>query len=461
MMWHLRRRNAGSTFCSRHNGGLRKRPTSAGSTRPSRCWSSGRIRGRPPVGRDRTAWSSGPRRLVPSLGPSAACPSSTPPPGNFAARYSTRTTLKPVPVLEQYEAVKREHPDAIVLFRLGDFYETFGEDAERAAPLLGITLTSRELGKGQAFSMAGVPYHAYESYVGKLLRAGLKVALCDQVESAGEARGLVRREVVRVLTRGPVGGDADLDGGGSNYAVAVCLRSHYHGIAALDCSTGELALLRVEPSDDVLRDELARLRPAELIASEADRSRLLRLVGVTPVSWVDPQDFDARAAVDRLLTLLGVETLAAFGCDEWPEALAAAHALLRHAERSHLRLEAGLLRLHAQHPRAYMHLDPPTRRSLGLSGDRPSVGDDLVGLMVGEAITTMGAREPRRGLAQPLRTREPLDDRLGWVTQLVEDPLARGQLQGELRGLPDIERNTAPTLQGLATPPAFPHLPQA
>src|ERR1700730_9803286 len=105
-----------------------------------------------------------------------------------------------------------------------------------------------------------VPFHAYESYVGKLLRAGLKVALCDQVEQAGEARGLVRREVIRVLTPGTVVEDAYLDGGGTNYAVAVCLRTHFHGIAALDCSTGELALLRVEPTDDALRDELTRLR---------------------------------------------------------------------------------------------------------------------------------------------------------------------------------------------------------
>ena len=339
-----------------------------------------------------------------------------------------------------------------MLFRLGDFYETFGEDAERAAPLLGITLTSRELGKGQRLPMAGVPYHAFENYVGKLLKAGLKVALCDQVEPAGAARGLVRREVVRVLTPGTVVEDAYLDGGGTNYAVAVCLRSHYHGVAALDCSTGELALLRIEPTDDALRDELTRLRPAELVASEADRARLLSLAGATPVSWVDPLDFDARAAVDRLLNLLGVETLAAFGCDEWPEALAAAHALLRHAERSHLRLEAGLLQLHAQHPRATMHLDPGTRRSLGLAGDRSAAGDDLVGLMVREATTTMGARELRRWLDQPLRAREPLEDRLGRVTLLVEDPLARGQLQSELGGLPDLERIAARTGQGLATP---------
>ncbi|HEV2012400.1 MAG TPA: DNA mismatch repair protein MutS [Candidatus Dormibacteraeota bacterium] len=360
--------------------------------------------------------------------------------------------MKPVPVLEQYERVKREYPGAMVLFRLGDFYETFGEDAERAAPLLGITLTSRELGKGHRVPMAGVPYHAFESYVGKLLKAGLRVALCDQVEEAAAARGLVRREVVRVLTPGTVVEDAYLEGGGTNYAVAVCLRSHYHGVAALDCSTGELALLRVEPNDDALRDELARLRPAELVASEADRPRLLSLAGSTPTSWVDPQDFDARAAVDRLLTLLGVETLAAFGCDEWPEALAAAQALLRHADRSRLRLEPGLLRLHAEHPRAFMHLDPPTRRSLGLAGDRSSSADDLVGLIVREATTAMGARQLRRWVDQPLRTRERLDERLARVAVLVDDPLARGQLQTALRGLPDLERITARTGQGLATP---------
>jgi DNA mismatch repair protein MutS len=338
-----------------------------------------------------------------------------------------------------------------VLFRLGDFYETFGEDAERAAPLLGITLTSRELGKGHRVPMAGVPYHAFESYVGRLLKAGLRVALCDQVEDAAAARGLVRREVVRVLSPGTVVEDAYLEGG-TNYAVAVCLRSHYHGIAALDCSTGELALLRVEPSDEALRDELARLRPAELVASEEDRPRLLALAGSTPTSWVDAGDFDARAAVDRLQTLLGVETLAAFGCDEWPEALAAGHALLRHAERSHLRLEPGLLRLHAEHPRAFMHLDPPTRRSLGLGADRSPSSEDLAGLIVREASTAMGSRQLRRWLDQPLRSHEPLEQRLAKVAVLVADPLARGQLQAELRVLPDLERIAGRTGQALATP---------
>ena len=347
--------------------------------------------------------------------------------------------------------MKREHPDAIVLFRLGDFYETFGEDAERVAPLLGITLTSRELGKGKRLPLAGVPYHAFESYVGKLLKAGLRVALCDQVEEAGASSGLVRREVVRVLTPGTVVEDAFLDGG-ANYAVAICLRSHYHGVAALDCSTGELALIRIEPTDGALRDELARLRPAELILADSDRDRLTHLVGGTLVSWVGSQDFDARAAVGRLLTMLGVDTLAAFGCDEWPEALAAAHALLRHAERVRLRLSPGMLRLHAEHPQAFMHLDPPTRRSLGLDGDRLATVDNLAGLIVREAATAMGARELRRWLDQPLRDRERLEQRLNRVGVLLDDPLARGRLQTELRGLPDLERITARISQGFAAP---------
>ena len=318
-------------------------------------------------------------------------------------------------------------------------------------PILGITLTSRELGKGQRFPLAGVPYHAYESYVGRLLRAGFRVALCDQVEDSATARGLVRREVVRVLTPGMVVEEAYLQGS-ANYAVAICLRTHYHGLAALDCSTGELALARVDPTDDALRDELARLQPAELIASENDRARLTAVIGSTPITWVSPQDFDARAAVDRLLTLLGVETLAAFGCDEWPEALAAASAMLRYAERVHLRLEPGLIRLHAEHPQAFMHLDPATRRSLGLSAGETSSADDLVAFMVREAVTSMGARQLRRWLDLPLRSRAQLEERLSRVGAMTDDSLGRGRLQAELRGLPDLERITSRIGQGLATP---------
>ena len=361
--------------------------------------------------------------------------------------------MRSVPVLEQYQAIKRAHPDAIVLFRLGDFYETFGEDAERAAPILGITLTGRELGKGQRFPMAGVPYHAFEAYVGKLLKAGLRVAVCDQVEEPSEkARGLVRREVLRVLTPGMVLEDAYLDGAHSNYAVAVCVKPHHTGVAALDCSTGELAVIRVDPELDGLRDELARLRPAELVVSEPDRERLTPLVGGLPVTVLPASDFDPRAAGDRLRQLLGVETLAAFGCEEWPEALAAAGALLRHAERARLALEPALLRLHAEHPQAFMHLDAATRHSLGLSGAPALRPEEDLTAFLDVTVTSMGARCLRRWIDRPLRSHELLDARLDRVAQLAADPLERTQLRVALRKLHDLERLVSRAGQGLANP---------
>ena len=299
--------------------------------------------------------------------------------------------------------------------------------------------------------MAGVPYHAFELYVGKLLRAGLRVALCDQVEEAGKSRGLVRREVVRVLTPGMVLEDAFLEGGRSNYAVAVCARSHHHGLAALDCSTGELAVIRTDPGLDAIRDELARLRPSEIVASEADRQSLEPLFRGIPTTWVDSSDFDARAAVDRLRRLLGVDTLAAFGCDEWPEALAAAHAILVQADRAHLKLDPGTVRLHAEHPQAFMHLDPQTRRSLGLSAGL-SREDDLVGLFEGQATSPMGSRCLRRWLDRPLRDKVELDQRLERVQLLAADPTGRARLRAALRPVHDLERLVSRSGQALATP---------
>jgi DNA mismatch repair protein MutS len=361
--------------------------------------------------------------------------------------------MRPVPVLDQYQRVKQAHPDAILLFRLGDFYETFGEDAERAAPILGITLTARELGKGQRFPMAGVPYHAFEPYVGKLLKAGLRVAVCDQVEEPSEkARGLVRREVVRVLTPGMVLEDAYLEGARSNYAVAICFKPHHIGVSALDCSTGELAVIRVDPELDALRDELSRLRPAEIVASELDRARLGPLVEGVPVSWTAAGDFDPRAAVDRLRQLLGVETLAAFGCEEWPEALAAAGALLRHAERAHLKIEPALYRLHAEHPQAFMHLDAATRRSLGLPGAAPLRPDEDLVAFLDLTVTSMGARRLRRWIDRPLRTRPVLEGRLDQVAVLEADSRSRSLLRGALGKLQDIERLVNRAGQGLANP---------
>src|SRR5919201_3876985 len=359
--------------------------------------------------------------------------------------------MRPVPVLERYLRIKRDHPDAIVLFRLGDFFETFGEDAQRAAPVLGVTLTARELGKGQRFPMAGVPYHAFEPYVAKLLRAGMRVAVCDQLEEAS-GRGLVRRDVVRVLTPGMVVEEAFLEGGRSNYAVAVCLKAHHFGLAALDCSTGELALIRVHATEAALRTELSRLRPAEVVASQDDRARLDGVLQGLPATWCQGADFDARAAHARLRALLGVESLAAFGCDEWPEALAAAGALLKHADRAYITLDPSLLRLHAEHPDSAMHLNPVTRRALGLSGRSELTAEEDLFTFLDLTVTALGARRLRRWLDRPLRDRPALEARLERVGALNADTLGRERLRAALKSLRDMERLLHRAGQGMATP---------
>jgi len=361
--------------------------------------------------------------------------------------------VRSVPVLEQYQRVKRNHPDAILLFRLGDFYEMFGADAERAVPILGIALTSRELGKGQRFPMAGVPYQAYQPYVGKLLRAGHSVALCDQVEAAAPGRrGLVNRAVVRVLTPGMVVEEAYLEPGRGNYAVALCPRPHHNGVAALDCSTGELVVIRTDAGDDPLTHELARLRPAEVIAPADQRAHLQGLLAGTPVRWAEPADFDVYTASAWLRSLLGVETLAAFGCEEWPESLAAAGALLQHAERAHLKIEPGLLRLRAEHPRGFMHLDPTTRHRLGL-GDRGELSqdEDLFALL-NLTLTPMGARRLRAFVERPLRDRPALEARLDQVGEMVDDAPLRSRVRIALRPVQDLERLVTRAAQGAASP---------
>src|SRR5262245_53201330 len=169
------------------------------------------------------------------------------------------------PMMQQYLRAKAAHPDAIVLFRLGDFYEMFNEDAQRGSRLLELVLTSREIGKGQRVPMCGVPVHAVETYIARLIRAGCKVAVCEQMEDPRLVRGLVRREVIRVITPGTVVEETMLEEGSNNFLVAICEAEEAFGLAALDVSTGEFfaTTLEGDAAFDALQAELVRLQPAE------------------------------------------------------------------------------------------------------------------------------------------------------------------------------------------------------
>ena len=241
----------------------------------------------------------------------------------------SKSSSKVTPSRQQYLNVKAQHPDAIVFFRLGDFYETFDEDAEVTARELDLVLTSRPQGKNQRTPMAGVPHHAAEGYIARLISKGYKVALCEQVGSE-PVNGLMPREVVRLFTAGTVIEPGMLDAGRNNYLAAVALDDERAGLAYADITTGEFATTVVDSRHGLL-EELARLSPAELVI--ADNEAFLPSDD-TPCSILPAWRFELGTARQALLSHFGVSTLEAFGCENKPLAVRAAGAALYYLQET-------------------------------------------------------------------------------------------------------------------------------
>jgi DNA mismatch repair protein MutS len=325
--------------------------------------------------------------------------------------------------MKQYWAAKLRHPDAILLFRLGDFYEIFFDDAVEAAPIMGVTLTSRPMREGRQ-PMCGVPHHSWQGYVGKLLRAGRKVVICDQVEEATPQQ-IVRREITRVLTPGTVVDDAYLDPGRSNWLVAAWTRGGLAGLAACDVSTGELQLCQLAAGR--LQAELERLAPTELLRPPA----------------VDEYRFDPERGRRRLADRLGIAFAESIGAADAPLGIGAAGVLIEYLEDSQVRVEPGLFRVRTYSPDATMQLDPATVRNLEL----PAV----LGL-VDLTRTPIGARRLRRWLWAPLRDVEAIELRLGATSELAGSSRLRNDLRTALGEVGDLERLVGRAAQGLASP---------
>ncbi|HEX9098510.1 MAG TPA: DNA mismatch repair protein MutS [Candidatus Dormibacteraeota bacterium] len=326
------------------------------------------------------------------------------------------------PVMRQYREAKEQHPEGILLFRLGDFYEVFFDDALVAAPVMGVTLTSRPLGKAGRAPMCGVPYHAWQLYVGKLLRAGHKVVICDQLEAPGKGP-VVKRDVTRVLTPGTVVEDSYLDPARPNYLVAAWTRGAEAGLAACDISTGELLLSQL-PAER-LSAELARLAPAELL---------------TPPE-VEEYRFDPIRGQQRLRDVLGIAYPAAVGAGEAPLAVGAAGVVLDYLKQIQTRVGPGLLSVRTYAPDATMPLDPATVRNLELP--------ELVKL-VDHTRTPIGARRLRTWLGAPLRDAESIELRLSAVDELVAAPTLQDRLATALKDVGDLERLVSRAAQGRA-----------
>jgi DNA mismatch repair protein MutS len=351
----------------------------------------------------------------------------------------------------QYSKVKRQYPDVILLFRLGDFYEMFGEDAELAARELELTLTSRDFPKhGGRKPMAGVPHHAIERYVARLIAKGYRVAVCDQMEDARFAKGLVRRKVTRVVTPGTVLEDSMLDAKRANYLVAIAPGEGEEpsgfGLAVCDVSTGEFLVTEVSGPAAAARtaEEIARLAPAELLLPEAVKERwgaALVQGQPIPVTPLATDSFPRHAPRDLLLRHFGVHSLRGFGCEGMPLAIAAAAHVLRYLQFSQLAALEHVRSLATYSVADFMGLDATARRNLELTTSLGEGGRSRSLLSVIDATCTpMGGRLLRRWLERPLLEVGAINRRLDAVEELAGAALLRGEVREPLGKIADLER---------------------
>ena len=362
------------------------------------------------------------------------------------------------PMRQQYLRIKKQYPDTIVFFRLGDFYETFDDDAKRVAQVCDIVLTSRPVGKDQRVPLAGVPYHSVEGYLAKLIQAGHKVAMVEQIGEV-PAKGLVDREVVRVVTPGTVLEPSLLDERRNNYLAALALDAHHAGLAYVDITTGEFAATQLA-GDEPFRlaiEELIRLQPAEVVTAEeralsAAQEPSSPLASLT-LTEVPAWPFDLDTARRTLQEHFEVGSLDGFGLAGQSSAIRAAGGLLHYLTETQKSKLSQLTNLHTYSTASFMMLDAATRRNLELTETlrRGQVQGSLLGVL-DETVTSMGGRLLRRWINQPLLDLVPLEERLNAVAAFHDDTPVRTRVRALLKEIADLERLSSRSVQGLALP---------
>ena len=373
------------------------------------------------------------------------------------------------PVRRQYLKIKNAYPDALVLFRLGDFYETFDDDAHLASRELEITLTSRSLGKNLRIPMAGVPAHSLESYLARLIKKGHKVAICEQLTDPAASKGLVERDVVRVVTPGTVLESSLLDQNANNYLAAVVEDGPSVGLAYVDITTGEFAATQLDL--ERLLPELQRIAPAEILIPAGDA--LPGWVGAGnaanssyvdpdnggsnpsgyPLTNLNPATFDLDLAGDALLSHYAIRSLEAFGCENLPLAVRAAGAIVDYLGQTYKAAKPRLASLNVYFTGAYMVLDAQTRRNLELfqAGRWESKQFSLLAAL-DVTRTPMGGRLLRRWLGQPLLQLEELERRLDAVEHFFADAFRRSDARSALSNIADLERILGRVQAGTVAP---------
>jgi DNA mismatch repair protein MutS len=368
------------------------------------------------------------------------------------------TIAKSTPMLQQYLAIKGEYPDAILFYRMGDFYEMFLEDAELASGILEITLTSRNKNDPAPIPMCGVPHRAASGYIARLIERGYKVAVCDQVEDPAAAKGLVRREVVRVITPGMIIDEEFLDARTNNFILSVFQTRGVSGLAYLDISTGTFRVTESADSSQIL-DEARRLSPREILLPESARKnpgegwvqRASARFADAAFSYVDDQAFDYRRGYGRLTEQLGTLTLEGFGCESFTAGVSAAGALVFYVGDTQKQKTAHLRRLETYWLDRCLVVDEVSRQNLELIRNiRTGTRRGTLLSVLDHTRTAMGARLLAEWLRSPLREAREIEMRLAAVAEGREREGLRRELRERLKDVHDLERLGSKTVMGQA-----------
>jgi DNA mismatch repair protein MutS len=357
-----------------------------------------------------------------------------------ASADNSRKNGEHTPMMQQYLRIKAQHPDVLLFYRMGDFYEMFYDDARRAAELLDIALTQRGASAGAPIPMAGVPAVTLDGYLAKLVRKGQSVAICEQRGDPGKTKGPMEREVVRIVTPGTVTDEALLEERRDNVLASVCGQGGRYGLAWLDLSAGRFSVMELANLES-LEAEVERLRPAEILAPDGAQPALTRTSAGEDRPWRSraPWHFEIDSATRALTEQFRTRDLAGFGCADKPVAIAAAGALLAYVRETQKSALPHLLSITTEERDAALIMDPATRRNLELDESMAGSAELTLAGVFDRTATPMGGRLLRRWLHRPLRDRDILRARYHAVATLIEQ--AHSVQPGEsLRAIGDLER---------------------
>lgn len=366
--------------------------------------------------------------------------------------------LGQTPMMLQYQQIKQEYPDTILFFRLGDFYEMFGADAEVASRELEITLTGREAGLETRVPMCGVPYHAVDNYINRLIQKGFKVAICEQVEDPKTAKGIVRREVIRVVTPGTYLDSQGPQQYSENYLASLSCQGDIWGLAVCDAATGEFWVVELSGPEgySILKDELIRLNPVEILLPQtliSPYQDLLAHLERTIITNSDPQKFTYKKALDTLLEHFQVRGPEALGIGQQKQAIASAGALICYLQETQKAPPRQIRTISRYKPEAYLSIDATTFRNLELTRTvRQNERKGSLLDILDKTKTALGARLLKSWLERPLTERKSLEERLDAVEELKEHWSERQALRKNLEEVYDLERLTTRILYRRAQP---------